>query len=363
MSDGIVAVVPVYNPEPGLLGLCSALVAHFATVLVVDDGSDAQTDDFSRLPPGVTLVRHVCNRGKGRAIKTAFAWISENRPRAKGAVFADGDGQHRIEDILRVAGRMADTGAVTLGVRDFSQSAIPVRSRFGNVLTSLLVRLLFRIRIFDTQTGLRAIPPRLFGAMREIPGERYEYEMRLFGLLRDRHETLEQVSIATVYIADNRASHFRPIVDSYRVYRGLFAMTLAKFARFAMSSLMGFGVDNAVFTVLLFGFEACGVSRRYGILFSLVIARLVSATANYLCNRCLVFRMRTGWTLSFSRYSALVVAIAALSYGGTAVLSAFLEARGLVITCLKVVVETVLFVLSYKIQSKWVFVQPEGGKG
>lgn len=362
MRTNTVAVVPVYNPEPGLLGLCASLVAHFATVLVVDDGSDEYVDDFSRLPADVTLVRHAGNCGKGRAIKTAFAWVAANCPEAIGVVFADGDGQHRVEDIVRVAERMAETGAVTLGVRDFSRSTTPFRSRFGNALTSFLVRHLFRIRIYDTQTGLRAIPARLWSAMQAVPGERYEYEMRIFGLLRDRRERLELVSIETIYVANNRASHFRPFTDSLRVYRGLFGMTIARFLRFALSSLMGFAVDNVVFTVALVALESTPLRRSSGILASLVVARVVSATANYLCNRWLVFRSRAGWAFSSSRYVSLVVVIAALSYGGTASLSALCDAHGLLVTCLKIVVETVLFVLSYKIQAKWVFASA-GGTG
>jgi len=69
------AVIPVYNPEPGLEPLCEALCASFPVVVVVDDGSRAALDAFARLPKPVTLLRHDRNRGKGRAIKTALAWL------------------------------------------------------------------------------------------------------------------------------------------------------------------------------------------------------------------------------------------------------------------------------------------------
>ena len=222
----IALVVPVYNPEPGLKGLCEALLPRFGRVIVVDDGSDEHIEDFAALPAGVTLLRHEVNRGKGRAIKTAFEWLVANAPEVQGAVFADGDGQHRPEDVVRVAARMLETGRATLGVRDFTRAAIPFRSRFGNVCTSFLVRLLFRLKIYDTQTGLRAIPSKLFAAMIATPGERYEYEMRLFGLLRDHREPLEQIPIETIYIDSNRASHFRPFIDSVIIYRSLFAAAM-----------------------------------------------------------------------------------------------------------------------------------------
>ena len=38
MTDAI-AIVPVYNPDPGLVALCEGLLGEFAGVVVVDDGS------------------------------------------------------------------------------------------------------------------------------------------------------------------------------------------------------------------------------------------------------------------------------------------------------------------------------------
>ena len=351
----IVAAVPVYNPEPGLVGLCEALQKMFRTVIVVDDGSVEHVEDFAKLPLGVQLVKHDINRGKGRAIKTAFEWIKKNVPEAKGVVFADGDGQHRTEDVADVAARMLESGRVTMGVRDFTNAGIPFRSRFGNVLTSFLVRVLFRVKIYDTQTGLRAIPAKMFDAMIATPGERYEYEMRIFGVMRDLRERLEQVPIQTIYIENNRASHFRPFQDSVKIYKGLFGMTIARFLKFALSSLIGFVTDNLVFTAVLFALQGMGLVRRYDILISLVFARVVSATVNYLCNKIYVFNSTVRASISFGRYWTLVLIIAALSYVGTAGLSAVVEANGWFITAIKVAVETVLFVLSYKLQSLWVF--------
>ena len=215
------AVIPVYNPEPGLEALCKALADNGFCVVVVDDGSTRDLERFLALPSGVTLLKHPENRGKGRAIKTALAHLSGTD--CELAVFADGDGQHRIEDILAVCERSRATGQVALGVRNFLKPGIPLRSRFGNLWTSMVMFLFCGYRIGDTQTGLRCIPRRLWGAMLELSGERFEYEMRLFPLLKKLKEPLEQVPIETIYIASNRTSHFRPLVDSVKIYRALFS--------------------------------------------------------------------------------------------------------------------------------------------
>lgn len=351
-SKTIAVVVPVFNPERGLLGLCDALAALFGVVIVVDDGSTENQDDFSRLPSKCELVRHEHNRGKGRAIKSAIEHLRKCHPEVTAMVCCDGDGQHEPHDVEKVAVHAMQTGRATLGVRNFQEMGVPLRSRFGNVLTSFLVRTFFRFPIYDTQTGLRAIPSRLFGAFETLQGERYEYEMRQFGLLKTMGESFEQIPIKTIYIENNRASHFRPIVDSIRVYKGLFG---GPFVRFCASSIFGFVVDNLVFTIVLLLLQSFGLARRYDILVSLALARIVSATANYMANRLFVFKSEGPVVSSYARYWVLVLFIGVMSYVLTACLSALSDARGLMITVIKIVAETGLFFVSYKLQKRWVF--------
>lgn len=351
-KKNVAAVIPVFNPEPGLKTLATSLLELYDTVLVVDDGSIENKEDFNLLPRGITIIRHEVNRGKGRAIKTAIAWLKENRPNIAAAVFVDGDGQHRISDVANVVDRSLETNRAVLGVRDFFKAGVPFRSRLGNIVTAFLVRLMYRIPIYDTQTGLRAIPGRLFNMMLDIEGERFEYEMRLFGMLADFKEVLEQVPIETIYIASNRASHFRPIRDTIRIYRGLFG---GRFLKFIASSLIGFLVDNVVFTVLVWMFGLFAISRSFNIFVSLVVARIISAGVNYFLNRHLVFNSKAKRSLSLSRYAILAIAIMVLSYGGTLVLTYLVDACGVRITGIKIIVDIILFLLSYKLQKIWVF--------
>jgi glycosyltransferase involved in cell wall biosynthesis len=351
-KENVAAVVPVFNPEPGLKALVTSLLKAYSTVVVVDDGSRENIEGFNDLPAEVSLVRHEVNCGKGRAIKTAIGWIKENRPDVEVAVFVDGDGQHRPEDVDNVVARSLETKRVVLGVRDFHEAGIPFRSRFGNVITAFLVRMMYKIPIYDTQTGLRAIPRHLFGMMLDTTGERFEYEMRLFGKLSDLGESLEQVPIKTIYIESNRTSHFRPVRDTVRVYQGLFG---GRFLKFVGSSFAGFLVDNGVFALLVWALASFPYDRKIDILFALVLARVVSASVNYLLNRFLVFNSKSRKRVSAAKYVALALPIMALSYLGTAVLSWLFDTHGILITAIKIFVDLVLFVLSYKFQKLWVF--------
>lgn len=348
----VAAVIPVFNPESGLGALTASLLERYSTVVVVDDGSRENVEDFDKLPGGVSIVRHEANRGKGRAIKTAIAWLKENRPDVEVAVFADGDGQHSPEDIASVADRSIETGSAVLGVRDFFKAGIPFRSRLGNIVTAFLVRMMYRIPIYDTQTGLRAIPSRLFDMMLDTEGERFEYEMRLFGKLAAANESLEQVPIRTIYIESNRASHFRPIRDTVRIYRGLFG---GRFAKFTGASIASFIFENALFASLIAVLESLDLSRNCNIFWALLFARVTSASLNYHLNRRLVFNSKTAKRVSVWRYALLAVCIMSFSYLGTASLSLVLDAHGLAITTLKILVDVILFLLSYRLQKIWVF--------
>ena len=212
----VAAVVPVYEAEPGLSALLEGLVAKFSPVVVVDDGSTKRVE-----ADGVVLLRHETNRGKGAAIKTALRYLME-RDEVTQVVFVDGDGQHRLEDVVKVSEKSTREDAAVFGVRKLLKPGVPFRSIWGNLWTALEVQILYGFRLTDTQTGLRAFPRRLFGALTEIRGERFEYEARQFALLKRRGEKLLTEPIETVYIESNRASHFRPFRDTLLTQYALF---------------------------------------------------------------------------------------------------------------------------------------------
>ena len=221
---GVAAVLPVFDPEPALPGLCRKLLERFGLVVVVDDGSVRSRETFDALPPGVAMLRHETNRGKGAAIKTALLWLDG---KADGAVFVDGDGQHDPDDALAVAARMLESGETVLGVRDLGGDGVPARSRSGNAWMRFFLRLFCGAKVSDTQTGLRAFPARLFGRLAAVRGDRFEYEMRALAMLHRSGERIGETSVRTIYVNGNRASHHRPFRDSVRIWFGLAAECLS----------------------------------------------------------------------------------------------------------------------------------------
>ncbi len=229
--DKVAVLIPAYEPDEKLTELARSLRDVFAHIVVVDDGSanPVARAVFAEIRGLVDVVLvHDANRGKGAALKTGIAWIRDHLPEIEIAVTADSDGQHTPNDILRVA-KVArrHPECLVLGVRRF-RGKVPFRSQFGNMWARLFFRLLTGLAVADTQTGLRAIPRALFDRMLALKGDRYEYETRMLVDARKHRAKPRQIPIETVYIDDNKSSHYRPLKDTLLTLRALWSARFGK---------------------------------------------------------------------------------------------------------------------------------------
>jgi len=219
----VIVLVPVYRPGDRLPPLVTDLRAALpgARVLVVDDGSGPAAAGVLRAARdrGAEVLRRRVNRGKGVVLRTGFRYAATRHP-GHDVTCVDADGQHRVEDVCRVAGRMRATGAMTLGVRRFD-GEVPARSRFGNAATRVAFRLATGRDVRDTQTGL-------LDWLVTVPGDRFEYEMDVLLRAVGAGLPVEQVDIATRYHAGNAGSHFSALADSVRIYRPLVGFAAAR---------------------------------------------------------------------------------------------------------------------------------------
>ncbi|MGY4688291.1 glycosyltransferase [Salibacterium sp. K-3] len=345
--EGVSIVIPAYNPDEQLLELVRKLSREsFDDIIIVDDGSDASCasifdtlEEFS----SCRVLRHQENQGKGKALKTAFSYYSTYRPNGTGLITADADGQHRPEDIKKTAdGLIEQPEALILGVRDFSGEDIPLRSRFGNVLTKMVVKAASGMKLTDTQTGLRGIPAAFAGELLEIKGDGYEFEMRMILACRTNQRSIEEVTIETIYMNDNESSHFHPILDSIKIYY--------VFLRFLFSSLASFVVDVTLFAVFSAIFKA--LMPMGFIILATVLARVLSSLFNYLVNRHVVFKSNHYPARTLVKYYTLAAVQMGASAGGVYVL--YHTAGGHEVP-IKIAVDSLLFLLSFYIQRNWVF--------
>ncbi len=221
-----VILIPAYKPDQRLVALVEQLSnACQALIVVVNDGSPEAYDHiFAALAPmpRVTVLAHEANQGKGAALRTGFGYIEPLPADITCVVTADADGQHSIKDILAVAeASESNPGAMIIGSRRFDKD-VPPRSMFGNTVTRWVMRLIFGVRLWDTQSGLRGIPRSLLPSLIEIPYDHYELEIVMLLVAQRNKVPLVEIPIETIYIEGNRSSHFKPLRDSARVYAVLF---------------------------------------------------------------------------------------------------------------------------------------------
>lgn len=351
-----VILIPSLEPDDRLPAYLSQLQEKgFAHIVVVDDGSSDKTqhlfDQMAQLP-GVTVLHHDVNHGKGVALKTGYRWILQNLPEASGVITADADGQHTVEDCWRLSVALAEgKRAMYLGSRDFNLPDIPPRSRIGNKITSTVFWALYGQYLQDTQTGLRAFPASELQFMIDVPGERYEYEMNVLIACARARLPMIPMTIKTVYENDNEGSHFHPVRDSIRIYK----VILGNFVKFMAASIMSFLIDQGVFALMHYVVLAAvnwHTAAIQGV--STVVARLVSAPCNFLLNRSFVFKFKENTRVTALKYAALCVVIMALSSLGVSLLSTLgmpVELDNLS----KLIIDTVLYFFSYRVQNKWIF--------
>ena len=312
-------IIPAYKPDEKLIQLLRDLKSQCdARLLVVNDGSGEAYDPvFRRVEElGATLLVHPVNKGKGAALKTALQSLLEEGKK-EFVCTADADGQHLPKDILRcMEEAKSHPDSLVLGSRSFRGDNVPSRSRWGNAISRHTFYCLMGKKVYDTQTGLRAFSSDLIPEMLAVEGDRYEYEMQVLCNAAKRKIPIREVEIETVYLEENRSSHFNPLKDALRVYGILLRAAFGRafeFLSFLFSSVAAFLVDVVLYMVLLRlifgGALASLLPEGLQLFFSLLLSRTISSWCNYLINRGVVFCQLQKKGKTFILYLFLVVAV------------------------------------------------------
>jgi glycosyltransferase involved in cell wall biosynthesis len=310
-------------------------------IVIVDDGSKEAFkyifDTTSKL--GCTILTHEKNKGKGAALKTGIKYIKQTKE-ADGVVTADCDGQHLAKDIVKIAESIKEqNNSIVLGTRRFV-GKVPFRSRFGNSLTRTLLSFASGTKVYDTQTGLRGFSLQMLDWLCEISGDRFEYEMNMLLEATPAGYSFKEIDIETVYLEQNKSSHFHPLKDSLKVYLPIL--------KFSMSSLL-----SGILDFILLGIIQLFTSNLF---LAVVGARICSAVLNYTVNRFYVFSKFKDASIkaSLRRYFILATLVMIVNYG---VIDIYFSIIGLSLFLAKVLTEITIFFFSFWSQRKFVFVK------
>lgn len=174
-------LLPSYNPGPRLARVVAEVLAYWAPVLVVVDGStDGSAEMLQQLAasqPALNVLILPANSGKGAAVLAGAQWAD-----ARGfthALVMDADGQHpaaSIPEFMHTS--LQRTQAMVLG-RPVFPANIPRERLYGRQLSVALVHLEVLGRaIADPLYGFRVYPlaPLLHALAKRRSGRRYDFD-------------------------------------------------------------------------------------------------------------------------------------------------------------------------------------------
>ena len=329
-----VILIPSYEPDDKLIKLVDELKKNKLNVVVVNDGSSKEFDPiFNKIKKKVKVISYDTNQGKGYALKIGLEYIKENYKNYV-VVTMDSDGQHSVKDAIKLSNYAEKhPNELVIGKRIRSEKT-PLRSKLGNSITMFIYRLSTGVKVYDTQTGLRAFTSELMDFMQNVEGNRYEYEMNVLLYAPSNDIKIKEIEIETIYIENNEGSHFNTIKDSYRVYKEII--------KYSLSSIISFIIDYSLFALF---------SIILSITLSNIFARIISASINFTINKKIVFKSDKSILISLIEYALLAIFILVCN----TLLLNLLVNIGINKFIAKLIVEISLFIISFLVQKTMIF--------
>ena len=271
-----VILIPAYEPDTQLITLTKQLKEVGFDIVVVNDGSgEAYENIFTAVSQFAHVLVHEKNRGKGAALKTGMLYIRDHMPQAENFITCDADGQHRVEDVLRVNKQLEDGHKFVLTMRRMKKD-IPLRSAVGNAMSRVVYTLLTKRYLADNQSGLRGFHRSHIKWMVRVAKDNYDYEMNVLYYASKKSIYITTILIDAIYINNNQSSHFQPVKDTIRIYKSLFHLAIGSFAGFFATELC-----IALFSAFL-GYQYLMVS--------LPVTAAISYLVNIFVSKYFIFR-------------------------------------------------------------------------
>ncbi|MBI5083507.1 MAG: glycosyltransferase family 2 protein [Acidobacteria bacterium] len=218
----ITVVIPCLNEEQGIQQVLSSMPSFVDEVIVVDNASTDRTPDVAGNLGAIVIREDV--RGYGRSYKKGFSM-------ATGDVIVTLDGDHSyppdaisylLEAFLHLEADFLN--ASRFPVRD--KRAMSFKHKFGNLVLSIAMSLLFFRWVRDSQSGMWVFRREILSKMRlESDGMAFSEEIKIEALL---HPTARFEEISIMYSSRLGEIKLNPWRDGFR---NLFFLLKKRFAR------------------------------------------------------------------------------------------------------------------------------------
>jgi glycosyltransferase involved in cell wall biosynthesis len=190
-SISITVVIPCLNEEKGIEGVLKAMPGFVDEVVVVDNGSTDRTADVAAAY-GAKVIREDV-RGYGRAYKRGFSVATGDV-----IVTLDGDQSYPPDAISYLLEAFLHLEADFLNASRFpvrDRRAMSLKHKFGNLVLSITMSLLFFRWVRDSQSGMWVFRRSILERMKlESDGMAFSEEIKIEALL-DPKTRFEELSI------------------------------------------------------------------------------------------------------------------------------------------------------------------------
>jgi glycosyltransferase involved in cell wall biosynthesis len=219
-------VIAAFNEAEVLEGVIQNALLYTENIIVVDDKSSDDTCILA-LNAGATVISHPINLGQGAALQTGIDFAIKQG--ADVIVTFDADGQHRIEDAMRLAAAIIEDEAdIVCGSRFLGVDAknIPANRRIFLKLAALFTRLTTGVPVTDAHNGLRALSRKAATSIR-ITQNRMAHASEIISSIKKQKLRYKELPVEIIY-SEYSLSKGQRLSNSVNILADLFLGRISK---------------------------------------------------------------------------------------------------------------------------------------
>lgn len=221
-----IILIPAYKPDFQLVSLVQKLSnVNQLKILVVNNGNTNDFDHyFNQILKfeNVHVTKLIKNEGKGRGLKKGLEYIIKNFKKVDNIIFADADGQHISEDIIKIKNKIENhlsDNVFVIGNREHNKNT-PYRNLYANKFFNLIFKKKLNLNINDALCGLRAIKIKYAQKIINLKYDDFRFEVEMIIFLKQKNFVLIEENISSIYFKDRKST--LSIVDTLRLLKILF---------------------------------------------------------------------------------------------------------------------------------------------
>ena len=203
-KNNLCAVIPFYNEERTIKKIIEETLNYIDLIICIDDGSN--DGSLNKVPEkeNILVLKNNVNRGKGYSLKRGFEKSIESNTRY--TITLDADLQHLPEYIPAFIEKLNSSDMV-IGNRMDNLHKMPFQRRMSNIITSKLLSVKTKMKIFDSQCGYRGFRTEILNLI--LPTfDGFEAESEMIVKATNNNLRIDFISIPTIYGSEE--SKMRP---------------------------------------------------------------------------------------------------------------------------------------------------------